>query len=139
LTKSRGIGRGGKRPNAGRKPKAGALKAAPEKSGNGQKQTGVATPPPAAPADDARDWVKDPPQTALELEGLALATLRHIMEQSPNDSARKSAASEVLVRARQEKLAGGVLGKKAQQQAKVDEIGKPGGRFALRQGPAWKQ
>jgi hypothetical protein len=77
--------------------------------------------------------------SASEIENLALSTLKHIMEHSPQDGARVSAAREILVRARQEKVAGGLLGKKEQQRARAAELGKPGGRFALRQAPAWKQ
>jgi hypothetical protein len=50
-------------------------------------------------ADTDRDWAENPRTSASELKDLALAILRHIMQHSPQDGPRVSAAREVLIRA----------------------------------------
>jgi hypothetical protein len=160
VTKSKGIGRGGARVGAGRPRKLGAVeierdplgappekvvKRAARKGGKGRaieaaEEIGLApdeveailwpdrrSPPSQAaePPDQS-----DEPENARSMRGLALATLRSIMKNSPQDGARVRAAVETLNRADAEEAARGLGGKKGAQKAAAEAAVSGGGKFA---------
>ncbi len=110
MTKATGVGRGGVRAGAGRRP----------------------VPSDVGPI-DAPDDMADGPRSARDLRGLALATLKAIMEKGSSEAARVAAAREALSRADGERgpvLRPQPLGKKeAAAQAAKDRVAS-GGRFA---------
>ena len=135
MTKSTGVGRGGTRPGAGRKKALGAAVIAKAKKAQSEKAEPLSAAPkpqPAIVAPPAATPDNPHPETARSLRGLALATLKEIMEHGQIDGPRVSAAKEVLIRADAEDEAEGTKGKKALQAARVDELSKPGNRFAVR-------
>lgn len=113
--------RGGVRPGSGMKPRPGAL--APDN-----------LPPEvirAAAKMQFEAQVGDAPESIFDLEKLALATLKQVMESCPQDAPRATAAKTVLdhIRAdKTEKVA--EKGKKLQRAAAAEEIMASGGKFA---------
>ena len=123
MTKSTGVGRGGPRKGAGRKPRGTPADARPK------------VPKPVRAASEAPSG-----PVALEqveaVSALALATLEQVMTTSPSDAARVSAARELRAWREAEREAQGVGGKKAQAKAKAEAQAKGGGRFAPPSGPS---
>ena len=112
MTKSTGVGRGGKRPGAGRKPKHSTTAKATEQV-----------------VQDAAKAAR----TASDLVEKAYATLEDVMDNSPFPAPRVSAAKAVIELAKEE-AAPAAAGKKAQRQANAERA-TSGGRFAVRQPP----
>jgi hypothetical protein len=121
VTKSTGVGRGGPRPNAGRKRIPGAVE--------------IAEPLGVVAAKVVAAAVQSEPIKASDLKELALCTLRQIMEISPSDSSRVAAAKEVFVRADKEELAGTPEGKKAQAKQSAEALMSGGGKFSAPSSP----
>lgn len=124
VTKSTGIGRGGKRPGAGRKPKhAGSAKETERHIGEAVKSVVAALSEPRAIAN------------AADLVAKAYATLEDVMDNSPFPAPRVTAARAVLDLARAEAEDAKPNGKKAVRQAAADQATASGGKFAQRSGP----
>lgn len=118
--KGRGKGGGGRKAGAGRPRKKGAAFAALPPP-----DIEIIVPP------SAWDEMADP-HSAKEMRGLALKTLKNIMQSSPADAPRVSAAKEVLARAAaEEAAASGTTGKKAAAQATAEMRNSEGGVFAV--------
>lgn len=106
--------RGGARPGAGRKPKSGSLSLPPD-------VVAAAARLPRAPAQDR-------PKTVKDLEGLALETLKQVMESCPQDPPRVSAAMAVLRHSRKDAVL--KAGKKEARAVVAEEHMEAGGRFS---------
>ena len=117
MTKSTGVGRGGPRKGAGRKPQGTPAEARPK------------APKPVRAASVAKGGPVGLEQVEAA-SALALATLEQVMQSSPSDAARVSAARELRAWREAEREAQGIGGKKAQAQAKAEAQAKGGGRFA---------
>ena len=118
MTKSKGIGRGGHRPGAGRKPNP--------------------KPPPLRIEVPADVDTADVAALAREHTGLAIAVLAAIAECGEKEASRVAAANALLDRAHGKP--GGVAsgapdGKKAQRQASAHEAASAGGKFAPPRAP----
>lgn len=123
MTKSTGVGRGkgggGRKPGAGRKPVGMA--------GISAKKAPIAASAPHSGVD------RPNPE---DVDALAMRTLRDVMEKSPSDAARVSAAKEWRVLREAQREAQGVNGKKAQAKAKAEAHVAGGGRFAPPSAPS---
>jgi len=159
VTKSKGIGRGGFRPGAGRKRSLGAVEI--EAARDQKPETAIRKAAraggkvEAVQIGEALGWAPDEvaeairpgsgaavtsdamaadelplPETAESMRGVALATLRSVMKNSPSDPARVSAAKEVLARADAERELAGMGGKKGAQKAAAEARVSSGGKFS---------
>ncbi|WP_156387664.1 hypothetical protein [Methylobacterium sp. Leaf399] len=123
-TKSTGIGRGGRRQGAGRKPKyAGSATATELQIGEAAQAVVAAMQQPGGIT------------RAADLVAKAYATLEDVMDNSPFPAPRVTAARAVLDLAREESDKSNLNGKKAVRQAAADQATAGGGKFAQRSGP----
>ncbi|HVI30453.1 hypothetical protein [Hansschlegelia sp.] len=128
VTKSTGVGRGGKRPGAGRKPKH-ALSAPKTERGVADAVRAVA---------DAK-LARVAARAAADLVEKAYATLEDVMDNSPYPAPRVSAARAVIDLAREEAAEkAGAGGKKALRQANAEKAAGSG-RFAVPEPPRLMQ
>jgi|SRR5208283_4775134 len=127
MTKSTGIGRGGKRAGAGRKPNPKTHEAEAIAKASYALPAQVVKAAAALPPDDD----EPAPETFRDLLPLARKTLRQVMKYG-SDAAKVAAAKETCIRADAEAEATGSCGKKARQKERVGELSSPGSRFAVR-------
>jgi hypothetical protein len=125
LTKSTGVGRGGPRPNAGRKRIPGAVEIAAVEA----EALGIVA------AEIVGRIGSDEPFKASDLKGLALKALKQIIEASPSDSARVAAIKEAHSRIDKEEMAGTPEGKKAQAKQSAEALMSGGGKFSAPSSP----
>jgi hypothetical protein len=147
VTKSKGIGRGGPRPGAGRKRKLGAVEIAAKKDRDPETVVRAAgrgveggekidLAPAQAAAGSPQNGGEPDPEDARSMKGLALAGLRRIIRHSVQDGAVVAAAKEILARGdAEDAAAGGGTGKKAARKAAASRSVESGGKFSPRPAP----